>query len=90
MLLPRTDPYATPEVRLSEPNPYRWTGLELNVARRALDHSEVCLSGLGGDPLLWFSPWYWVEWVASGHPAWPERAARKPVLIKAKRERLSE
>ena len=63
-----TDPHAPPEVRAPEPSPYRWTCLELEMARRALDHAGVCLSGLGADPLLAFTPRYSIDWLLAGHP----------------------
>lgn len=63
-----TDPYAPPELRAPEPSPYRWTGLDLEMASRALDHARVCLSGLGADPLLAFTPRYSIDWLLAGHP----------------------
>jgi asparagine synthase (glutamine-hydrolysing) len=63
-----TDPYAAPQLRFPEPNQYRWADVDVQIARRALDHAPVCLSGLGADPLLMFSPGYWIDWTAAGHP----------------------
>ena len=63
-----TDPYANPELRAPEPNWYRSTDFDLRLARGALNHAGICLSGLGADPLLTFTPWYWIDWLVDGHP----------------------
>jgi len=60
------DPFAEPQPRTPEPTPYRWTAWDYELPRRSADHARVSLSGLGGDPLLMFVPWYWAEWIAHG------------------------
>jgi asparagine synthase (glutamine-hydrolysing) len=74
------DPFAEPVVRTPEPAWYRRTAFEYEIARVPSMHAPVALSGLGGDPLLWFTPWYWAEWLARGRAvrlarAWRQRAS---------------
>jgi asparagine synthase (glutamine-hydrolysing) len=40
--------------------------LALDLVRVLAAHSSVGLSGVGGDSLLWVSPWYWAGWLARG------------------------
>ncbi len=51
-----------------EPIPYRWTPMEYVSFTRCTGHARVLLTGLPGDGLLTFVPWYWMEWLARGHP----------------------
>jgi asparagine synthase (glutamine-hydrolysing) len=64
--MPPLDPQAAPLLVTSEPTPYRRTAFEYETARVPAAHAPVALSGIGGDPLLWSSPWYWAEWLARG------------------------
>jgi asparagine synthase (glutamine-hydrolysing) len=61
------DPAATPLLVTPEPTPYRPTTFEHDLARLPALHSPVALAGIGGDALLWFGPWYWLEWLGGGH-----------------------
>jgi asparagine synthase (glutamine-hydrolysing) len=66
--LPVTDPLAGTAFVTPEPTPYRWTELEYRVAAAAAEHSRICLSGLGGDPVMAHVPWFWAQWLRDGHP----------------------
>ena len=64
--MPADDPHSRPLLVTPEPTPYRATAFEYETARRPSQHAPVTLSGIAGDALLWFSPWYWSEWLAHG------------------------
>jgi asparagine synthase (glutamine-hydrolysing) len=60
------DPFETPPLVTPEPSWYRRTNFELQMARSLAGHGHIALSGLGGDPMLWFTPWYWADWLMRG------------------------
>jgi asparagine synthase (glutamine-hydrolysing) len=62
------DPLAEPALKLAEPAGYQWSDLQQLGLRLAAAHARTCLTGLGADPLLGFVPWYWLDWIAVGHP----------------------
>ena len=64
--LQSTDPFAPPTLLTPEPSAYQWSGFQYRQVAVAAHHARTCLSGLGGDPLLGFVPWYWAEWLARG------------------------
>jgi asparagine synthase (glutamine-hydrolysing) len=63
------DPLVPDRAPTPEPAPYRRTDYEYKLAELPARHAPVALSGLGGDPLFWFVPWYWIEWLAHGRVA---------------------
>jgi asparagine synthetase B (glutamine-hydrolysing) len=63
-----TDPLAEPTPRTPEPTPYTWTTMQYESVRRSAAGARVLLTGLPGDSLLMFVPWYWAEWLGRGHP----------------------
>ncbi len=63
-----TDPFADPSPLAPEPMPYRWTAVEYESTRRSAGQARLLLTGLPGDGLLGFVPWYWAHWLARGHP----------------------
>jgi asparagine synthase (glutamine-hydrolysing) len=81
------DPLATAHTRTPEPTPYRRTEYEYKLAALPARHARVALSGLGGDPLLMFVPWYWIEWLAHGRVPRVARALSEPVRLFHQRPR---
>ncbi len=65
--LESNDPFAAPRLLTPEPSAYQWSEFQYRQVALAARHARTCLSGLGGDPLLGFVPWYWGEWLATGH-----------------------
>ena len=79
------DPLARPPVVTPEPTPYRRTRLEYESTRLLAGHATVALSGLAGDALLGFTPWYWAEWLARGKVIRVGRALADPFRVFGKR-----
>lgn len=75
------DPRSTPALVTPEPTPYRRTGFEYETARRPANHAPVALTGIAGDALLWFHPWYWGEWLAHGQIVRVAQAHRDNVRL---------
>lgn len=67
------DPLAPPHPPTPEPVPYRWSDLSVRMTQTASAWSPVLLSGLGGDVLFGYSPWWWTDALRQGHPAWAVR-----------------
>jgi asparagine synthase (glutamine-hydrolysing) len=65
-LLEPIDPFAAPNPPTPEPTPYRWSEMDYESVRRSAGHARLLLTGLPGDALLMFVPWYWTEWLARG------------------------
>lgn len=67
-LLEPLDPFARiePPMPVPEPTPYVWTLMEYLSLVRCAGRSRVLLTGLPGDGVLRFIPWYWIEWLARG------------------------
>lgn len=63
---PVVDPWPPPLVPTPEPLPYQWTEHQAQLGLVPARHARVAFTGIGGDPLLWSSPWYWAEWLAHG------------------------
>lgn len=84
---PAVDPFSTPALLTPEPTDYRPTDFELEYARLPARHAPVALSGHGGDALLMFVPWYWIEWLVRGRVVRLARACADRVRLEGGRPR---
>lgn len=75
------DPFSEPVLLTPEPTTYRYTDFDRQFARLPARHAPIALSGHGGDALLMFVPWYWLEWLARGRVARAVRALADQVRL---------
>jgi asparagine synthase (glutamine-hydrolysing) len=79
------DPLAEPRVRTPEPVRYDFTGHLTDYARVPARHAAVALTGQGGDALLGYAPWYWLEWLGQGQIRRLGQAVREQVRLTGQR-----
>ena len=79
--MPTLDPFSEPVLLTPEPTTYRYTDFDRQFARLPARHAPIALSGHGGDALLMFVPWYWLEWLARGRVARAVRALADQVRL---------